>query len=290
MATAAFEAEAPLDTADNDAEPQTEAPRDWEREARSMRWAPKEEFKGDPALWVDAETYVRDSEEVLPLVKKRVKIQDRRIADLEKTVERQMALMTTAEKRGYERGIADLKVKQEEAVESGDIGAFRAIDKQIDKLREEAAATSDTPQVFTIDEAKSAFIDWREENMWFDRAQQAGASEIERNARVYYDLMADKYLAKTQEMSPPEFFEYIGGLVDTKFPQLKAKGARAKPASDVSAPTNGRGAQATKSYAAMPAEARSICDSLIRRKALPGKDIAEQRAYYANTVDWNEFK
>lgn len=37
--------------------------------ATAIGWRPEEEFKGDPALWVDAAEYLRRGEEVLPLVK-----------------------------------------------------------------------------------------------------------------------------------------------------------------------------------------------------------------------------
>jgi hypothetical protein len=39
-----------------------------EQRAVEMGWAPKEEFRGDPDKWIDAESYVRRGEEVLPIV------------------------------------------------------------------------------------------------------------------------------------------------------------------------------------------------------------------------------
>ena len=46
-------------------EQQTEQPRDIEAEARKHGWRPKEEFKGDPARWTDAETFVKRADEVM---------------------------------------------------------------------------------------------------------------------------------------------------------------------------------------------------------------------------------
>jgi chromosome segregation ATPase len=40
-----------------------------EERATAMGWQPKESFKGDPARWADAETYVERGESLLPIVK-----------------------------------------------------------------------------------------------------------------------------------------------------------------------------------------------------------------------------
>src|SRR2546421_12509972 len=40
-----------------------------EVKAKELGWAPKEEFRGNPEKWVDAETFLKRGEEILPLVK-----------------------------------------------------------------------------------------------------------------------------------------------------------------------------------------------------------------------------
>jgi hypothetical protein len=40
-----------------------------EVQARELGWSPKEEFKGDPERWIDAETFVKRGEELMPILK-----------------------------------------------------------------------------------------------------------------------------------------------------------------------------------------------------------------------------
>lgn len=272
---------------EHSAEYQETASRDYESEAREHRWVPKEEFKGDPAQWVDAETYVRRGEEVMPFLKKRVEVQDRKIADLEKTLKRATSLLSTAEKRSYDRAVAELKAKQDEAVEIGDIAANRRIGDEIDALKAEIKDNAGDSAQYTIEEARDAFIDWRDESTWYDKGGLASASELYADARALADRLIEKHMPKADSMRPEEFFAFIDGLVNDKYPLLKGKGQRPKPQSDVSAPTQGRMGGNSKGYSDLPADARQICDSLIRKNVLPGKDAAEKRAFYAANYDWN---
>jgi hypothetical protein len=43
--------------------------RDFDAEAREHGWRPKDEFPGDAAKWVDAETFMKRADEVMPLLK-----------------------------------------------------------------------------------------------------------------------------------------------------------------------------------------------------------------------------
>lgn len=278
-------AEQPDNPADTPDEPQSQS-RDYEAEAKAHGWKPLDEFKGDPALHIDAETYVKRGEEVLPFIKKRVEVQDRKIADLEKTLKRATALLSTAESRSYAKAVADLKAQQVEAVEVGDVAAFQALDKKIEGLAKDVGAGG-KPE-YTEAEARGAFVDWREDNGWWDRGGLASATPLEADARAYTDRMIEKHIDKGNDMAPEEFFEYIGDLVHEKYPLLKAKPARQKPGSDVSAPTERRTGNGTKGYADLPADARQICESLIRRGVLPGKTETEKRAFYAANYDWNQ--
>lgn len=279
MATAALDAAEPaVEAADNDAEQQS-APRDFEAEARSQGWTPKEEFKGDPSRWVDAEPFVTRVDEIMPLLKQKTKVQDREILALKKAVQQQARLLSTADERAMTRAIAELKTKQEAAVESGDLTEFRAIDKEIDKLKSEAKAA--TAETFTIEQAKEAYADWRLENTWYDKGEKASGTPLEADARAYADALTDKHAKDADKMAPADFFAMIGEKVHEKFPALTGKAPRAKPASDVSPPTNGRSVSGTPSFTSLPRDAQQTCDKLFRMGALPGKDLNEARAYYA---------
>lgn len=247
--------------------------RDYEAEARQHGWTPKEEFKGDPTRWADAESFVKRADEVMPLLKKKTDAQDRRIKELERAIKDAATHYGKLEERTYARAVEDLKKRQEAAVEIGDVEAHRAISKEIDDLR------SDIPNAPSPDlalEAKEAEIDWRERNSWYDKPGLA---------RDYADLMVQKHMAKTKEMAPADFFEFIGEEVLKRYPDAGA----AKPARTAINPVEGAGNRrpsGQKGWGDMsPEEARlgrAMASRLIKSNFI--KDEAE----YLRTYDWNK--
>ena len=218
MATALAESfDAPQDDpnagkpADNDAveqggsEPQE---RDYEAEARAHGWVPKDEFKGDPTRWTDAETFVKKADEVMPLLKKQNTALKRELEDVRKQIKRASEHFSKSEERAYERALNDLKARQEKAVADGDVEAFRAVDKELDELRKDTAPKGKTADVNPLD-VKEALIDFRDANPWYD----AGGKE-----RDYADLLAEKYADKTESMQPAEFFSFIAQKVLERYP------------------------------------------------------------------------
>ena len=45
----------------------------FEIQAKAMGWVPKDEFKGDESKWKDAESFVKDGYEILPILRERTK-------------------------------------------------------------------------------------------------------------------------------------------------------------------------------------------------------------------------
>ena len=150
--------------------------------------------------------------------------------------------------------MADLKAKAEAAVESGDLAAFRRVDTRIEELRKEAVAADETHG----EDPQEAYDAFREANAWYDRANLASASEIEVEARLFADRLADKYVAKglQQEVTPTEFFARITRETEERFPLLKVKRTREKPASPVGGVTNGGQPRNAKTGANLPPEAK----------------------------------
>lgn len=279
MATQAAEVIEETPPVANDEGEQQTASRDFEAEAQKHGWTPKDEFKGDPGRWIDAETFVKRADEVMPLLKKKTEAQDREIADLKKQMKRATDFFSKAEERAYERAVNDLKTRQREAVASGDTQAFDDLDKEISDLKKDLPK-AETPKV-TKEEAMEALEDWRDENPWYDRANLASATEEMIAARIYADRMMDKHVAKTADMLPADYFKFIEGLVFEKYPSIKAKPARSKPTSDVAAPTNGRVRSGGKSFVDLPPEAQRACDKWVRQ------GIIKSREDYVKSYDWN---
>lgn len=259
-----------------------EAPeRDFETEARSHGWSPKDDFKGDPNRWVDAETFMKRADEMMPLLKADRDRIKRELDDLKKQVRRANDHFSKSEERAYQRALSELQGQLDTAVQNKDGQAAREISTEIGKLSKEAAAPKG--QQVSQQDLNEAFADFREENSWYDRANMPNASEEAIEARLYADRMMEKHLSKTQDMGPAEFLTYIGGLVDEKFPELKGKPAsRPKPNNPVSgggtrAPQGKRG----QTFNDLPVEAQRICDKWVK------SGLIKSREDYVKSYEWN---
>jgi hypothetical protein len=271
------------------------AERDFEAEAREHGWTSKEEFKGDPARWVDAETFMKRADEMMPLLKAQNARLKRDLDSIKKDLKRATAHFEGAEKRAYERAKSELESKIEEAVESGDLQAARAAMKEMGDLKP-VEVESKSPQELKR-EAEEALDTFREENPWYDRANLANAAELEINGRLYFDRMIDRHIDKTKEMAPADFFAFVHDLTLEKYPQLNGKPARQKPTSAVEGGTAGRPRGSSKSWDNLPPEAQRQYQRFIDRGLLgikstgdKEKDAAAARTYYARTHDWEGYK
>lgn len=250
-----------------------QAPRDFDAEARQHGWVPKDEFKGDPARWVDAETFATRADEVMPLLRKTNEHLKRELKDVRKQARR----LTDHFNKAEERIRGELMEEMEAAVEAGDVAGFRKLKARSDDLAKGAAKPEHTQA-----EAMEAFDDFRDANPWYDRANLASASEIEVSARLYADRMTEKNLDKTADMAPPEFFAMIEGLVKEKYPTVGTKAPRTKPVSDVAGATSGRAPrQNGKGFNDLPPEAQRACDKWVKQ------GLIKDRAAYLASYDWS---
>jgi len=168
-----------IDTVEQ-AEPTTED------RAREMGWRPKEEFKGDEARWIDADSFVKKGEEVLPIVNARAKKLEAanesmkaELADMKKTFGEFKQYHTQTEQRAYQRAMRDLEQRQAEAVEANDLGEVRKITKEMTDLSKDVRTDNQGDPYATPDHAKT-LSQWAGENPWFqsDQVMTAAANAI----------------------------------------------------------------------------------------------------------------
>lgn len=129
-----------------------------ETSARTQGWKPKEEFTGDPALWVDAKEFIGRA----PLFEK-IKGQSKDLKEMKRTVDAMAKHFTKSVDAAVTAKIAELKAAKKEAIEGGDVARVEAIDKQIDDAK---ATKADIP---TAPEVAPAVMDWVKENPWYTK-------------------------------------------------------------------------------------------------------------------------
>lgn len=125
-----------------------------EARARRMGWYPKDEFHGRPEDWIPAEKFIERAEREAPILRENLKRLDRRAAlaeskadaaqrkldeaiarldEMGEALDSMRAVATNAEKRGYERAVAQLKKEAKEAAADGDQERVVEI---VDKMKE----------------------------------------------------------------------------------------------------------------------------------------------------------
>jgi hypothetical protein len=268
---------------------ESQQPIEVQREAEKMGWIPPTRFKGDPSRFVDADTYIKRGEEVLPIVKEQnkrlhneldsLKRESQATAQALKTAQDAIAQMeerhTVATQKAVEDARRQVKAQLAAASEAGDHEGVAELTEQLTKMAvtEPAAKVAPAPAPepqFTPD---AALVEWNAENPWFGTNKRktalalAVAQELREggetsSGRVFYDKVlaeVDKELGVQQPRGD------------------KVEGARGSDGGNASG-TRGR------SYASMPSEAREACDGDAKRFVGEGKKyktINEWRSRYA---------
>lgn len=227
-----------------------------EDRARDMGWRPKEEFKGDESRWVDAETFVKKGEEVLPIIKANFKKTEAELIALKKDVAEFRKYHSETEKRAYARALRDLEERQAEAVEANDLKSVRAITKEITDLSKNVRTDGDDNPYATPDHAK-AVSQWKGENPWFESDSVMTAA-----ARVVADELEAAGVRGTEQMAE------VAKRIRAEFPHKFENERRRAPAA-VESSTQTR--KAGKTAADLPPEARSQMQKWVKSGLLTEK-------------------
>lgn len=271
MASQPKEPEAELDDTGT-AEAQS-GPRDYETEARAHGWRPREEFKGDPDLWADAETFIRNADEKMPLLKQKNRSMEREIRELRQSTLRMQDQFTKAEQRLR----AELTTKMERAVETGDVTEFRRLKGEHDEIAAPAASAEEETK-----RASLVLLSYRKDNPWFDEGALPSAGPADRRAAARIRQIFEEQVLEGLDKGPPEaFFKRAFDQLKEEMPDLGRSAPREKPGSDVAGVTRtGAGRRGGKTFADLPADAQRMCDKWVKQGLL------KDRAAYVATYDF----
>lgn len=253
------------DSTSPETEAQSEAPRDYEAEARKHGWTPREDFKGDPGKWVDAETFVKRADEFMPFLKKQNSALKRELDDLRKEVKRASAYFTKAEERAYNRALAELEARHEEAVEAGDVVAAKRVMREVQQLQDEKPIPEAKPE-FDEAQARRELNEWIERNDWYvtDDAR-----------RRYADFQAESMGPATEWPDGNKaWLEELERRVERKF-------AERKPVPVATSGSRPAASKGGKTYADLPAEAKRACDKFVAKGIIPNREA------YVKAYDWS---
>lgn len=261
------------------AEEGTPIPGEVEEKARRMGWVDKDQFKGDPDRWVEANKFVERGENELPIMRERLKHSDAnvkkllsKVNNMEQTFAEFQKYTKENKQKEIDRAIKNLTEKQRVAVEESDTDKFDSLEKEKNDLLQEQLSDT-TPQANATEQAMNAEIDeWiADGNEWF--VNDPELSE--------YAVSMSSYLVKTKpHLTGRAYYDELKKEVVAKFPDKFGKQQKVVPnivegGTDQSPPPKGK-----RTYANLPADAKATCDKFIA--TIPGFTKEE----YLENYDW----
>lgn len=279
-----------------------------EDQAKALGWVPQEEFRGNPANWVDAQEFLDRGEETpsaLRSDRRRLlaKVQELEAKDTAR--EREIAsirsnvgeLVKTSVAEARAKADADIKDLRKQLVEvrrSGTPEEEVEIEERLEEAKEARAAIKDEPAVevkpaakangAVTPEAQQAMKEFVAENPWFNTDPvMAGAM----NAVIYETIRSPE----AQGMTPKQVLDKAAAQVRERFGvEEEEKPARRQKVETGGATVVNRGTRG-RGYADLPAEAKATAMRQEARFVGPGKAFKtakEWQDHYAENFDWRE--
>lgn len=220
-----------------------------EQRARRMGWKPKEEYKGKDE-WVDAETFLENTEASLPQLRASLRTIERNYSKLEKSTEailaHQQRQIEAETKKAYDKAYSDFQARIDKGVEDGDKEAVAKAIQGREALKEREVRKTHVKE-------DPAVTSWKAKNTWF------GKDPVLTDAAAKYtDILARE--GKSVEEQLEEAEAYIKETFPHKFRQ---------PRQAPVMPGGGNNTNKTTkikpgSYEALTAEAKAECDRTVK--------------------------
>ena len=240
-----------------------------EIQARAMGWRPEEEFRGDPGKWKDAETFVNDGYQILPILRERTKTMASKMDVTNQELAKTQGLLKTltdhhkeTDKRAYERALRDIKADQRKAVANQDIETYDKLDKALGDL-EKPLETKNDPNI------DPGFIAWKDENSWYVPSTKMAN---------YADTIAEFVRKQNPTLVGKAFFDVVTNEVKSRFPE-EFKNPNADKSDFVegggdSDPDNKKVKK--KTYAEMDDQAKKACEELVRGEIMTKEQYVKE--------------
>lgn len=265
---------------------------DVEVRARAMGWVPQEEFRGAEDRWVDAETFVRRGEEILPILREnnkslqtKLSAQERELAELRAAHDTTLASIEELKKHSIEETRAAVaRTRKSVLAELKEAKRDADVDREVEleeRLREldRAAAPAPAPAPAPKAPPKEAdpalapdFVAWRAANPWY-------GADPEKTAVAEAMAMALRREGNTSVGKA--FFD----LVSERMDRLYGEGKRRSTKVEGGGASGGNGAAGGgRGYSDLPSDAKAVCDRQATSFVGQGKLFktkAEWQAHYA---------
>jgi hypothetical protein len=260
------------------------ASHDYEAEARTLGWRPKEQWRGDEKRWVDAETFVQRSQGWLPMVQQRNQEMSRDLAaakseitELRDIMAQQLDRQRRAEQIGYKRAMRELEQRKAEAISNADAAEVARVDQEIRDMGPEPAKEPSPPvrQATAQPQGQQAdpvVVEWVQRNPWVTADPTAWDMAVSTLNRVQ---AAAPGAALNDHLSEVE--RRIKKLFVQEEPVQQTRERRADPPAVARSGNSGtRTSVQPRSFDAMPANVRAQYAKEVRALDGKGKPLTKE--------------
>lgn len=256
-----------------------------ESRARELGWVPEEEFRGDKTKWKPAEDFLDYADHMLPILREnnkkltqKISAKDQEFARLNAKVAEQDKILKTLEAAADIQAEASLEVRLDntrqalaEANREGDFEKVAELQEALTDLKLEQRVAKDTkvgsrdedeatnrPAALTS-EQQADFAGWKATNKWVDDPTLAAASNV-----IGAQIIQEALDAGETPKKGRAFLDEVTKRMDNKF-NISKRGRGDKV--DSGGTNEGGGTQGSggASYAALPAEAKRMCEAQAKK-------------------------
>jgi len=269
-----------------DPEPEPDPVSASEEKASAIGWRPKDQWKGDPGKWVDADAFLKKGDEILPVMKAdrerlfgEVKDLKQQVSDVLKYHKEDRDRIQQRLRQEHDQAITDLKAQQRAAVEEGDTDAFDKLEVKKEQL--EAAKPAETPPGATEGAQpppefdKAGFDTWQGENKWYQVGGQTGY-EAQNDITKAAQAMAYRVQADNPQLSgwSREFLDKVTDSVKLAYPE-KFTNVRREGAAGVEGAGGTGAVPRKKTFGDLPPEAKAECRNMKRAGMTEAEYVSE---------------
>lgn len=259
-------------------------------EAKREGWRPREEWEGDPDIWIDAPTFVKRGKEINIFLRKNNERLQRELANARDEITRQGetlrdfgARFDKMQETAYNRAILELKAQIRVAKRNDEEGVDQ-LEEQLETLTEDAKELKAKPAPAAAQPNPAVFNNWKSENPWYDTDEAL---------RFAADGVAMRLASTRRDLvGKPEFLEEVNGKVKALYPdKFRRKPSPPSPVDSGSSSSAGGGKKGGRGYGDLPPEAKAACDKYGRDFVGKGKQyetVDAWRKKYTENYDWSE--
>jgi len=260
-----------------------------EDRATQMGWVPIEKFRGDPAHWVDAETFVKKGEEVMPLLRannRRLEEKAEILARSNEELKKQLAGITANMGEFLEtqkeilrdklvRQRAEILAELKAAREDGDVAKEDTLREQLDENKEQKKALEAKPTAPPAPPPTDPpeYAAWKSRNAWFD----GKSLEDQRQTALAMQFGRE---AAARGLKGEAFFKYIDEQMESQRPAPVDKTEGGRPSGQSSPAVGGE-----KSFKSLPPEAKAHAEKEAARFVGPNKLFKTKEAFQAHFAE-----